>query len=221
MKRCIFALALGLISTGVSAAMIQVAAIGTIYYVADPDALLPFDDIVVNETTVTVRFKYDPNAPNRYSVAGRGAYDGIQEFIVAVGDVVRQMPQNPGASIYIADDQISDPAIGEYWDYWNADSNYYSVSDEWAQLHLVRSEFSTTVPPLTSPALVEPVWPGDWELGRITFHVLDDTQPIPNWVARLDASIDSLSTTVVPVPAALWFFGFALGLLGAIRRAAV
>ena len=102
-----------------------------------------------------------------------------------------------------------------------------TVSFENGQQNSVSLAFTNeaaTVPvsPLSSDALAIPVDPSDWESALIGYNVRSDPEGDGKFAitAFAYATVDSVTTNVVPVPGAVWLLGSALGLLGWMRREA-
>jgi len=198
----------------------------------DPDGLLPFAE--PNSGTVfSLRFTYDDATPDDllFSEGGSvdllptlGSYnDAIVSMTLTIGSESFQL--QPINFIFINNDGV-DTQTGGNSDLWVAKTLTETQTGNPGELlkegfGIIFVESGTLpIPSLTSDDLVVPEWPGTWSLGSIFYNIQLETEVngeiITEILANANANVSSF--TIVPVPAAVWLFGSALGLLGWMRR---
>ncbi|MGI9344608.1 MAG: VPLPA-CTERM sorting domain-containing protein [Gammaproteobacteria bacterium] len=233
MRRMLFALVSAFSCTVANAAIVQVVATGD-FSVAedpnsylDPEGLLPFAQ-PADGTTFGLTLLYD-DATEDFAGSGdtAGLYFRAQKSIRLQFGAEDFATTTPRSVIVVNDD--FNAALGEYGDGWFA-WNTIAEADEAGGyleyrigLSLLTTSVTTPVSPLTTDALIQPFGPAGWVQANIGYsivrHVIDTNgNDDATQVARAYANIDTITTSTVPVPAAVWLFGSALGLLGWARR---
>lgn len=215
-------LVLSLLLTGfsVQAASVSVRITGTLTDFSDPDSLLPFGSLIVGTTQFTMLLHLDLGVPD-INVADPevGVYlNSVQQTsLSANGSTVNGTGSAP---IVVANDQLN-PDTGDFSDSLVIHSDN-APNEAVFVLILVNIASTSPAPPLITDELVLPFDSPDWLYKNISISIFDERldPDIPS-VRLASASVLVDSIQVVPIPAAVWLFGSALGLLGWMRRTAV
>lgn len=226
MKVVFIALVLSIYAMATDAANVTVVASGAMTEFLDPDSVLPFAEPSTG-TIFFLTFTYDDSTVDFTKVLDPsdlnpsfGLYrDPISSMSLNIGS--QQYVLGSESQIIIFDNTLN--AAGSIVDLWAAEAIVGSSSfAETFGLSLVATGDSAPIPVLSSDELVEPFWPGAWGSSTIRYEIQEEVAP-SEWVTRALASadIESFSVTTVPIPAAAWLFGSALGLFGWIRRKTV
>ncbi len=204
-------------------ANVTVIAEGVFSEYTDPDGLLPFSEPVPG-TIFKIVFTYDSDTPKLAPLPQLGMFLGaISDASLMIGSDTFGI--GTSTRITILNDAVG--TTGGYVDLWSGSTNTDTPTGtpnqtvvEGYNLLLVSESPATPVPPLTSTDLVQPFWPNDWEIGEIIYSInlrIDNGGPVEfQKLAEAKANITSIE--VVPLPAAAWLLGSALGLLGWVRR---
>lgn len=214
-------LVLSLLLTGLSAqaASVSVRVTGTLTDFSDPYSLLPFGSLIVGTTQFTMLFNLDLDVPD-INIADPevGVYiNAVQQAsLSANGSTVYGLGHT---SIVVVNDSLN-PDTGDFSDVLVIGGG---KSENGVGFGLVLANFGSTspAPPLTTDELVIPFDSPDWLDKRISVSIFDeilDPDIPPDLLASASVLVDSIQ--VVPIPAAVWLFGSALGLLGWMRRTA-
>lgn len=236
MFRILLALVMSATSTAAKAAIVTVVATGG-FSVADdpssyldPEGLLPFAQ-PADGTEFTLTLLYDDavaDIPGTGDTAG--IYSRAQRSLRLQFGAEDFMTTEPRSIVVVNDD--FNASLGEYGDGWFAWNTVAEADEAGGYLEyrigfsLLSTSVTSPVSPLTSDALIRPFGPAGWVEAIIGYsvirHVIDTNgNDDAIQVARAYANIDTLATSTVPVPAAAWLFGSALGLLGWMRHAGV
>jgi hypothetical protein len=204
------------------AATVTVTAMGTVSEVFDPDNLLPFDPLVVGQTPGLMAFKYDDQTPaTQSSSLSLAFYDTGETMTITLGNsAVSDDPM----TITMWDDWESSSTPGIYRDTWQASAATRQFNSPMPDIlfstDFILSTSGSTLPisTLSSSDLVKPEWPNGWSEGWFQYLIFSQPQGTSdvNVLARVKVNVETLSA--VPIPAAVWLFGSALGLLGWLRR---
>jgi len=202
--------------------MVSVVATGTVSEVTDPDNLLPFGSLVVGQTPGILTFQYDDQIPTTGGIPSTVAlYETGQSLTMMLGgETVTKAPM----TITIFDDWESQSTPGQYRDSWQAHAASRQVNDPEPDIiyiidfWLSTFALTTPIPTLDSTDLIKPEWPDGWGEGVFRYSIFSQPQGTSefNVLAQVKVNVEILSA--VPIPAAFWLFGSALGLLGWIRR---
>jgi len=187
----------------------------------DPDDLLPFSEPDPG-TVFRLRLTYDSATP-KFAPSPELAAFAILDISLMIGSDAFGMGLRN--QIAILNDAPVPP--GGFRDLWNSSSSTETPTgtpDETVEegfFFSLRSNSPTLpVSPLTSTDLIPPSWPGGWDTGTIGYAAFlynaTNGTGFPESTATATANITSI--TVIPIPAALWLFGSAIGLLGWLRR---
>lgn len=223
MKRILIALVLGTISVPTYGGNVTLVVEGVFAEYDDPDGLLPFAEPAA-DTIFTIKLTYDDTTPDTlFFVPYLALYDApFSEMSLTIGSEVFGI--GTGSSILVGDDlEVSN---GDFEDVWDASTHTKTLT---GTPNIVRAEgfkfiiwkvlASMPVPPLSSDNLVVPSWPSDWGAGKIGYTIwLESADGSAPSETLASASANVTSITVVPLPAAVWLFGSALGLFGWMRR---
>lgn len=203
-------------------ANVTVIAEGIFDEYVDPDGLLPFSEPAPG-TVFRLQFTYDSVTPDSAPLAGfLGLYESIPDITLTIGSDT--FGRGEESSILILND-VEDEGIGSagYLDIWEASTRTGTPTGtpdqtltEGFALFLASFSPAPPVPPLTSDNLVEPPWPSSWDIDLISYSIRLITPGNTESLARAAANVTSI--TVVPLPAAAWLLGSALGLLGWMSR---
>ena len=218
MARFLCALILCAISFSSHAALLRVVATGTINDFDDPGGRLPFTEPLPG-TQFVMSFNLEDTAND---VANTDPTAGI--YIGASFDHQLQIGAeqydgiNPFQSVIVLDNNPNPSGGPGFADLWSSTGVVVSSPTEQQDFQLSLFSVEDTPPtlPLTSDSLVPPFTSSDWQLMTIRYRVFDDPgngDPLVQ-VGVAEATIDTIEVTAVPVPAAAWLFGSALGLLG-------
>ncbi|RLA30353.1 MAG: hypothetical protein DRR15_14935 [Gammaproteobacteria bacterium] len=204
------------------AVMVSVVATGTVSEVIDPDGLLPFDSLVVGLTPGILTFQYDDETPVGMFSSPTVAFYNTGQFMSLMlgGETVTKELM----TISIFDDWESPSTPGIYQDTWQAHASSRQVNDPMPDIIHVMGFFTAIedstlpIPVLDSVDLVKPEWPGGFAFGQFSYLIFSQPQGTSevNVLARVEVNLETLSA--VPIPAAAYLFGSALGLLGLMRR---
>ena len=187
-----------LVALPAAASRLQVTATGTLSLLDDPGQLLFAGPVPTPGTPFVLTFSYDREAPDFLLVPdpAMAFYRGVEDLQLVIGDLP---PVTAFADNFLA---VEDQAFG-ILDFWQATS-YRDDGVRSESFGMYLSAFCGCA--VDSTALIPPIWPGDWESGRIYRDVIDlgtgDT------LARVHADIDGI--TVVPAPAVGWLRAVAL-----------
>ncbi len=212
-------LVLSLLLTGfsVQAASVSVRITGTLTDFSDPDSLLPFGSLIVGITQFTMLLHLDLGVPD---LAGADPVFGVypnavqQTSLSANGSTVNGTGSAP---IVVANDQLN-PDTGDFSDSLVIHSGN-APNEAVFVLVLVNVASTSPAPPLTTDELVLPFDSPDWPNKNIYVSIFDEIlDPDIPAVRLASASVLVDSIQVVPIPAAAWLFGSALGLLVWMRR---
>lgn len=212
-----------MISAPAYSATVTIIAEGVFSEYNNPDGLLPFAE-PAPDTIFTISVTYDDATPTSLlGFSETGIYDDASSDISLIigSDTFGIGASN---SILVINDAVNN--TGDYVDTWIASTSTATPTGtpnmivvEGFSLFLATVSDSVPVLPLSSGELVAPSWPSSWSFGEIRYNISlqsqDGTVPKEE-LAWAYASITSI--TVVPIPAAVWLFGSALGLLGWMRR---
>ncbi len=208
------------------AANITVHAEGVLSEFFDPEGLLPFEQPAPG-TVFRLSLSYDSEAPDLFSPGENdtfpnlGLYSSITSFRLEVGEDVFGLLNR--SNIFVFDDFLAldlNPS-NEYLDGWQAATSNESPTGrpdermvEFIFLDLSTRSMTTPISTLDSDELIVPFGPSPWETAEIAYTI--DIRNIqggtPVLLAEARATVTSL--TVIPIPAAVWLFSSALGLLG-------
>jgi len=191
---------------------------------SDPDGLLPFSEPAPG-TIFTMEFTFDDATPDQAPEPDLGAY---VDAISAAGMMIGSSAFGKGEinNIVIGNDlEGTGGTFTTYTDLYSATSHTRTpdvdpdfVLFEGFAINLVSS---LTVPPttLTSIDLTAPPWPSDWGIATTEYFIIRRPEDGSGSQERLASAITSItSISVVPLPAAIWLLGSALGLLGWMKR---
>jgi len=216
-------LVVAMFSVPAYSAIVTVIAEGVFSEYIDPDSLLPFAEPAPG-TIFKIEFTYDSDTPDIASdLSDTGVYlDAISDMSLKIGNDIFGIREVN--HIIVGDDSFNSTS-GDTSDFWAARTLSYTPTGT-PDIE-TREEFlivlwtalpSTPVPPLSSDALITPSWPSDWDFGEVRYAIWLDGPDSSELLASATASITSLTATMIPLPAAVWLFGSALGLLGWIRH---
>ncbi len=205
-------------------ATVTVVAEGVFSEYTDPDGLLPFAE-PASGTIFTISVTYDDTTPDvLFFLPYIGLYNNsISDMSLTIGgdnfgigefsQIVILNESETGEGTNIADEWLART------DTTTPAGTPNMVLVEGFSMDLATVLDSAPVPPLSTTELVAPSWPSGWNIGEIKYNIIlrtqDNTAPQEE-LAWAIANITSI--TVVPIPAAVWLFGSALGLLGWMRR---
>ena len=229
MARFLCALFLCAFSLSSYAAQLRVVATGTFSTYEDPRGLMPFAEPAPG-TQFTMSFFYDDVATDDDLFGAGpniGRYDGLTDLRLTVGGN-EYVSMNMSQAIVVANDFLSTSGefAGRYFDAWQTSTGFVAADgniSEGIYMSLYTVSDNPSVTPLTSDALVQPLLSLGWDIAILRYSVSELTNPNDpadfsrTTVAFAEASIDAISVTPVPVPAAAWLFGSALGLMNWFR----
>lgn len=215
-------LMLSLLLTGFSAqaAVVSVQVTGTLTGLDDPDSLLPFGSLVVGATQFTILFDMDLAVPDYIgSDTEIGIYlNAIPQSSMSANGITVYSSGSAGTPVVYNDNQY--PNSGDFLDGLIISSGS-SANAVGFSLVLLSIASTSPVPPLTSDELAIPFDSPDWQIKILSISIFDEIiDPDVPAVKLASASLSLDSIQVVPIPAAVWLFGSALGLLGWMRRTA-
>lgn len=209
-----------MISASAFSSNVSVIAQGVFAEYTDPDKLLPFSEPAPG-TVFTLRFTYDSTVMDTVPFADFGLYpDAILAISLSIGGEMFGML--PDANDIIVLDDVNQPCAPDCTDQWFTSTRIRTPTgiegeeiSEGFGLNLFTNG-DLPVPPLNSDALVAPSWPSSWGDGAIFYSIILDTGAGSEQLAVAYSNITSIS--IVPLPAAGWLFGSALGLIGWMKR---
>lgn len=216
MKFFLLLLAIFLLAFSAKGAIIYVSATGTLVGVDDSEGILPFTNLVIGTTQFTLNFSYDDTTSGIISSDGStGLYlSAVKSMTLDVdsgtnGQVDISFPLADGNLIGVQNDaEFEDGRIGDQWFAGARNADLEQLS-----FHLASDSPSTPVPPLTSALLLPPVFPSGWEIGLISFNILEEKEVEPAVFEMVPIAAATAQVFFVPVPAAAWLFMTSLGFL--------
>jgi len=212
-----------MLSTSAYSSIITVVAEGVFSEYTDPGGYLPFAEPAPG-TVFTINFTFDDTTTDELDFLPYiGLYrNPISDMSLMIGDDTFGIGENN--SILILDDAESGGGANRS-DIWIASTSTATptgmpnmVVVEGFSLILATVLSSAPVPTLSSANLVAPSKLSNWNLSEIRYTVSLQSQDgtVPQEELALAYAIIT-NMTVVPLPAAVWLFGSALGLLGWMR----
>ncbi len=200
----------------VEAANISVRAEGVFSEFFDPDGLLPFSE-PAPATLFELSLSYDDSTPDFDLGDDFGVYAGaISAFRLEFGGLTFGLLS--GTRIDVLDDFSGTAGFIDFWGGSTAALEFFPGRTvvETIGLFLTTESQGLPIPILDSDALVPPFGPAPWDIAEIAYRVLDLGGEATTTLAVARATVTSI--TVVPIPAALWLFASALGLLALNHR---
>jgi hypothetical protein len=222
----VVALCLGAFIGPALAANVTVIARGTVTEFDDPEGRFPFGEVTPGVTTFILTMPLDLSVTDSTpGDATRGDYRGaVTSMSLEVNGITKTI-FDP-AAVYTTTVENDYPnGFGGYYDGWRTNLQEGSPPGEVVTMSL--NAKSSPVPiantslPLQSDSLIAPFMSDDWNESIFldsSDYVGGSCGDCGGIFLRALLRGDVQSIQVVPVPAAVWLFGSALGLLGWLRR---